>query len=558
MRWVKLVEDSAIFVLLNMAAAAALLIWAVRLVRTGFERAFGAQLRRWLRRSTASRISAAATGAAAAILMQSSTAVAMLLAGFMSSGAIGSAAGLAIILGADLGSAIVVQILNSRIALLTPLLLLTGVIFFLRSSSRSLRQIGRILIGLALIFLSLDLIREASNPLAGSSGAQAAMVYLADDMISAFVIAAIFAWLVHSSVAAILLFATLADQGLLPLGAAFAMVLGANLGGSLIAVMLTLRSERKVQRVVWTNLVLRGGGAALAVALLATLGVTDSMPGGTAAQKTLNVHLAFNLALLAVGLPLIRPLMDAAARLFKDPPMAASERVARSALDHSVQNQPRRAFACAQRELVEMGNRIEGMLREAMGLFETYDDSVSQRLRADMKDVARTSLDLRVYLSGIRSNDPDEDTGTRAFDLSGVAVNLEAGADVIVRKMVELARSKHFEKLNFSDEGWYELSDFHDTVLRNVQHGITVLMTGDIGLARELVEQKEKVRDLEQALERAHLKRLRQGLTESIETSALHLELLRALKMLNTSFAMIAYPPLEEHGELMESRLTDA
>ena len=159
---------------------------------------------------------------------------------------------------------------------------------------------------------------------------------------------------------------------------------------------------------------------------------------------------------------------------------------------------------------------------------------------------------------GIRSDDADEDTGTRAFDLSGVAVNLEAGADMIVRKMVELARRKHSDKLSFSDEGWRELSDFHDSVLRNVQHGIMVLMSEDVGLARELVEQKEKVRELEQTLERKHLKRLRQGLTESIETSAIHLELLRALKMLNTSFAMIAYPLLEEHGELLESRLAGA
>ena len=175
-----------------------------------------------------------------------------------------------------------------------------------------------------------------------------------------------------------------------------------------------------------------------------------------------------------------------------------------------------------------------------------------------MKDIARMSLNIRVYLAGIRSSDPKEDTGTRAFNLSGIAVNLEAGTDVIVRKMVELARRKNLERLNFSEEGWRELSDFHDRVLRNVQHGITVLMSEDIGLARELVEQKEKVRDLEQRLERAHLKRLRQGLVESIETSAIHLELLRALKMLNTSFAMIAYPLLEQHGELLESRLAES
>lgn len=136
-------------------------------------------------------------------------------------------------------------------------------------------------------------------------------------------------------------------------------------------------------------------------------------------------------------------------------------------------------------------------------------------------------------------------------------MNLEYGADMIARKMVVLARRKHAEKINFSEERWRELSDFHDQVLRNVQHGMTVLMTGDIGLARELVEQKEKIREHEQVLERTHLKRLRQGLTESIETSAIHIDLLRALKMLNTSFAMIAYPLLKEHGELLESRLAN-
>ena len=551
-------ESSPVLFLLNMAAAAALLIWAVRLVRTGFERAFGDQLRRWLRRSTANRLTSAATGAAAAILMQSSTAVAMLLAGFMSAGVIGSVAGLAIILGADLGSAVVVQILSSRISLLTPLLMLVGVMFFLRSSRRSLRQIGRILIGLALIFLSLDLIREASEPLAGSGSAQTAMLYLAGDAISSFLIAAVFAWLVHSSVAAVLLFATLAQQGLLPFEAAGAMVLGANLGGSLIAVFLTLHGRVSIRRVVWTNFALRGGGAALALLALAQVDAASLIPGSSVAQQTLNTHLFFNLGLLVIGLPLVGPLMWISSRLLPDAQSAVPENVVRSALDYSLQTQPSRAFACAQRELIAMGNSIESMLREAIGLIDNYDDPITQRLRSDMKDIARRSLDIRVYLAGIRSSDPKEDTGARAFNLSGVAVNLEAGADVIVRKMVELARRKNAEKLNFSEEGWRELSDFHDRVLRNVQHGITVLMSEDIGLARELVEQKEKVRELEQRLERAHLKRLRQGLVESIETSAIHLELLRSWKMLNTSFAMIAYPLLEQHGELLDSRLAEA
>ena len=550
-------EGSPVLFILNMAAAAALLIWAVRLVRTGFERAFGGQLRLWLRRSTSNRFAAATTGAVAALLMQSSTAVAVLMAGFVSTGAIGGFAGLAIILGADVGSAIVALLLNSRIAALTPLLLLAGVVIFLRSSRRQLRQIGRILIGLALVFLSLDLIREASAPLSGNGAAQSAMLYLAGDRLSAFLIAAAFAWAVHSSVAAVLLFATLAAQQVLPLEAAFAMVLGANLGGALIAFFLTLNAELSVRRVISANLVVRGGGAALVLLFLPSLAAWYDLIGPTAGQQALHLHLLFNTVLLAICLPIVGVLMRIAETALPDPAHVAAEDVSRTALDPSLQNQPGRAFGCALRELIEMANRIEAMLRQSIGLFDAYDDTAAQRLKSDMQEVARMSLDLRVYLSGIRSKDANEDTGTRAFDLAGISVNLEAGADSIGRKIVELARRKNAQNVNFSDDGWRELQDFHDMVLRNVQHAITVLISEDVGLARELVEQKEKVREIEQNLERRHLSRLRKGLAESIETSAIHLDLLRALKMLNTSFAMIAYPLLVEKGELLESRLAE-
>ena len=260
---------------------------------------------------------------------------------------------------------------------------------------------------------------------------------------------------------------------------------------------------------------------------------------------------------MVVGLALLGPCARLAG-LFVPATAGVGAETLRSALDPTVMNRPALAFACAQRELVEMANRIEVMLREAMPLFNTFDEAAAERLRTEQREVSRMSLDLRVYLSGIRSSDPEVDTGTRAFDLAGVAVNLEAGADSIARKMVSLARRKNVEKTHFSEDGWRELSDFHDTVLRNVQHGIIVLMSEDIGAARELVGQKEKIREIEERLERNHLTRLRQGLTESIETSAIHIDLLRALKMLNTSFAMIAYPMLKEHGELLESRLANS
>jgi phosphate:Na+ symporter len=385
-------ETSPLVFVLNMAGAAALLIWAVRLVRTGFDRAFGGRLRLWLRRSTSNRLAAATSGLGVAVLLQSSTAVAMLMAGFVSAGAIGSAAGLAIVLGADLGSALVALLLTTRLAVVTPVLLLLGVLIFLRGRQRRLRQIGRILIGMALIFLSLDLIRAASVPLVGAEGARTALLYLATDPLTAFVLAALFAWLVHSSVAAVLLFATLATQGALPPMAAFAMVLGANLGGAAIAVVLTLRSDGTVRRVTWANLVLRGGSALVVLWLVAAgrlpLHLLPADPG----VQALTLHLAFNAALVAICLPLVGPICRLAAVLVPDPPASGDADASRTALDPAAQLHPKRAFACAVRELVDMGSRIEGMVRQVPGLFSSFDETAAAALRDTLEQVQRRSL----------------------------------------------------------------------------------------------------------------------------------------------------------------------
>ena len=547
-------ENSPIVIILNLAAAAALLIWAVRLVRTSFERAFSSQMRQWLKLTTGNRLTAAMTGVGISVMLQSSTAVALLLASFMPASAMSVSMGLAIILGADLGSAIVVQILSSRISLLTPLLLLSGVFFFMRTNRRVLRQIGRILIGLSLIFVSLGMISEASAPLANNAAIKNIFIYLSDDLLTGFVLAAFLAWMMHSSIAAVLLFATLAANGVLPLNAAFAMTLGANLGGSFIAVFLTLKSDINIRKVVLANLLLRGGGALVALGLIHEFDIINHIYGATSQLKVLNFHLVFNAAVLLAGIILLTPASGFVAILLPEK-QDAEELSMRSVLDLSVQNEPARAFACVRRELVDIGNRIENMLRDAMDLFENYDENIAERLRAEQRNIAKNAFDLRVYLSGIRSDDPTEDTGTRAFDFAGTATNLESGADAIGRKIVTLAKRMHHDRTHFSEDGRHELMDFYDKVLRNIQQGILVLMSEDVETARELVAQKEMIRELNQKLERKHLTRLRQGLTETIETSAIHIDLLRSLKVLNTGFAMIAYPLLREHGTLLRSRL---
>lgn len=540
---------------LNIAGAAALLIWSVRLVRTGVERAFSVQLRKWLRRSSSNRMLATSTGIFSAMLLQSSTAVAIMTSNFVAAGNISAVVGLAILLGADIGSALVVQVLLVRQGFLIPLLLLVGVGLFLRGEQRRVRQSGRILIGLALIFVSLDMIRAATTPLMGDPGTASVMAYLGSDMLTAFLIGAAFAWVVHSSVAAILLFVTLVAQGLMPQSAAVAMVLGANLGGAVIAYVLTLSAPIDARRMVLANLVLRGGAAALTMLVLTAFHIPLNWIGATDARQIINLHLVFNVGLTVLALPIIGPIIRLMATFVKAP--NASINVGRiSALDHATLSSPERALVCATREIIHIGETIEAMLRSIDALYQKWDDAAAKGIADSDQQVRKLHFELKLFLAKLAHEGLDEDNSRKIMEISNIAVNLESAADIIARNMIDLTKQLDRDSVRFSTDGQQEISDFHDRVLANAQLALHVIMTHNPDEARELVAEKEEIRGLEQDLQRKHLTRLQDGLAESIATSNIHQETLRALKQINTAFSMVAHPILAESGELLESRLS--
>ena len=539
--------------LVQIAGAAALLLWAVRLVRTGVERGFAAPLRFWLRHSAKNRLLAAMTGMGAAVFLQSSTAVAVLVSNFVAKGGLATAVGLAILLGADVGSAIVTQLLMVRQPILTPLLLLIGVAIFQRESGNT-RQVGRILIGLALIFVSLDMIRAATGPLVANPGTQTVMAYLGSDLLTAFVLGAVFAWVVHSSVAAVLLFVTLAAQAVLPVQAAVAMILGANLGGAFIAYVLTLSAPLASRRMVVANLILRGGGAVLATLLITILPDLLTYLGTTPARQSINSHLVFNLALAVVALPFVGKLTSVLIRLMPVKTIKEASLVV-SALDQMALDRPQRGLDCAARELLVMGQKIEHMLISVEPLYDTWNAATAKTIRDQDRTIKKMHLDVKLYLARLGQTGLDEELGSRSMELASISSSLDSASDAVARIMLELAKRLDAQSLQFSPKGREEISDFSDRVQSNVQLALNVMMNQNPAEARELVAAKEKVRKVEQKLQRNHIGRLREGLAESIETSNIHQETLRALKQVNTAFSMVGYPILLKSGDLLKSRL---
>ena len=549
-------EPQVIQTLISIAGAAALLIWAVRLVRTGVERGFAVPMRVWLRHSAKNRLLAAGTGMGAAILLQSATAVAVLVSNFVAKGSLATAAGLAILLGADVGSAIVTQLLMVRQPILIPLLILVGVVFFLRSEGSSARQVGRILIGLALIFASLDMIRSATEPMIGNPGTQVVMGYLGRDLFSAFIIGAVFAWSVHSSVAAVLLFVTLSGQGILPVPASAAMILGANLGGAFIAFVLTLAAPIASRRMIMANLVLRGGGAILATLLIATTPSLLEYLGSSPARQTINLHLAFNLMLALPGLLIVGSTTAVLQCLMQEPVAKEHSLKSLSALDPALIDKPQRGLDCTARELLGMGHKIERMLAAIEPLYDKWDQAAAQSISNEDAIIKKMHLEIKLYLARMGQKGLEEDLSRRLMDLASISSSLDAASDTITRIMLELAKRLHAQDLQFSPKGREEISAFSDRVQSNVQLALNVMMNQNPAEARELVAAKEKVRKVEQKLQRSHISRLREGLSESIETSNIHQETLRALKQINTAFSMVGYPILLKTGDLLKSRLS--
>ncbi len=543
-------------VILHLAGAVFLLLWAVRMVRTGVERALGARLKEALRKVRGKNYRAAAVGTLLAVMLQSSTAVGVLAAGFATAGVMAVSTGIAALLGADLGSALVVKILTFDLSLLVPVLLIAGVSLFLKSGERAVRQLGRILVGIALILMSLRMIGEATEPLRDNPLLPQVAGYLAGDPLTSFTVAAVVAWFVHSSVAAVLLIVTFAARGALPLEAALPMVLGANLGGGAISVSLTRGMDAAARQIPFANLLFRGIAA---IGVLAALFVTE-LPvqrlGTAETAQLVNFHLLFNGLVALVCVPFATPMERLVAWLMPGAPTSIiieSEPV--SALDRGALSVPKLALASATRELLRIGDIVEKMLRPVVDLFHKASSADRDRIREMDRQVNRAQRDVKFYITELNRGEMSAGESRRALHLVDFAVNLEHIGDIIAKTLIPLAEEKVSRRIRFSDEGWSEIIALHARVVSNMELAFNVLISEDLESSRLLVREKEEMRRMERESHDRHLRRLGSGNRESIETSEIHLEVVRAFKEINSLLATVAYPILQDSGALLESRL---
>jgi len=501
-------------------------------------------------------------GTGVALLLQSSTAVAVLAAGFAATDIISVAQGIALLLGADLGSAIVAQILSFNVQGFIPVLLIVGGLLFFKGRTGYVRQLGRIVLGIGMILISIQQLGNATTPLKDSAFLVDMMHYLNTDLVTSFLIGAVVTWLLHSSVASILLIATLVAQSVVPFGAALGFVLGANIGSGLIAFALTREQPAKGRRIPLANLIFRFSVAVLVMIFLTFYAIAQPASTAEAAKWILYAHVGFNAVLIVICLPLAGAMEKLTKWIIPDDELINSAgetyQEPKSALDTTILHSPQLALASASRECLRMADVINVMLTPVMHLYEKPDQTATHNILDLEQQINKMHSDIKLYVADIDEENLSEQDKNRKIALINFAVNLESAGDVIAKNLLPLADSKNSECLTFSAQGWEELVELHKQVITNMHLSFNTLVSNNQTFARRLIEEKDRIRDLEQQSNEQHYQRLQSGSPASIETSNIHLETIRALRQINSLFAAVAYPILNASGDLLATRLTKA
>jgi phosphate:Na+ symporter len=538
-------------VLLDLMGGVALLLWGLHMVLTGVLRAFGPHLRLFLGKALSNRFSAFGAGLGLTALLQSSTATGLMTTPLAADGVVSLVPALAIMLGANVGTTLIVQVLSFNVFAVAPALFIVGLITFRAGSQGLTRALGRIAIGLGLTLLALHILVDTLAPAEQAPLVRSLMAAVTHDPVLCIVIAAALSWAAHSSVALVLLIMSLAYSHFVSPEAALALVLGANLGSAINPLLEGVsQADPANRRLPLGNLVNRLVGVLIALPLLPFLAREATALQPDAAKMTAEFHMAFNIALALIFIGLLDPLAWLLERLLPERKRATDPSLPRY-LDEGAIDAPSLAISNAARETLSMGDCIETMLTRVMTAIMTNDRKLAGEVSKADNVVDRLTEAIKLYIAKLTRGSLDEREGRRAMEIVSFAINLEHIGDIIDKNLCELALKKSKRQQQFSSEGAAELVSFHKRVCESLRIALGVFMAGDVEAARCLIKEKAELRSIELAAGERHFERLREGRPESIETSSMASGCSAGPQA--DSFAhlcSVAYPVLEAAGDL--------
>src|SRR6185312_14590738 len=399
-------------------------------------------------------------------ILQSSTATALLLASFSARGLIALNIALIMMLGANVGTTLVAQVLSLNVTWLWTGILAAGVFAFLMSEAERPRMLARIAIGLGLMLLSLVHLGEAAEPLRDSVSFKSFLSGLGGGPILVFLVGTLLTWLMHSSLSMVLLVMAFAGAHAIPEPLALALVLGANVGGAIAPLSGLADSTPAGRRVAIGNLLMRAVAALPFIFLVRQCVNLLTMVEPNPARMIVNFHTAFNLIAALVFLPLVPLFCRLTLKIMPDR-LEREDPARPKYLDANVLDTPSEALACAMRETLNMGDKVADMLRQALDAIEKSDLKIVRDVENADNAVDSLHEAIKLYLVKASKAEMSEEESRRYIEILSFTANLEHVGDIVDKNLMELAAKKIKHGYAFSKEGEDDIRRFHTLVMEN-------------------------------------------------------------------------------------------
>ncbi|MCU0610142.1 MAG: Na/Pi cotransporter family protein [Chitinispirillaceae bacterium] len=526
---------SIILNIFSLLCGVALFLYGMQQGEKNIQKLGKTRLRQMIAGITKHRLSAYITGFFTTIITQSSSATTVMVVGLASVQLMTLRQSLGVILGADLGTTVTVGLFALKFSSLSPLFIFAG---FALTFSKRFKLAGKLVLAIGFVFYGMLLMADASSSLRTLPSVQYTLLHSLSNPLVGLLAGALLTAVIQSSAATLALLIAMAGQftfaggGAPGLAAFFPIVLGANIGTCATALLAMLQAETDGIRVAWAHLLFKVFGAAIALPFLWVLPFVTIAAGWPVAIQVAALHVAFNLYISAMFLPLI-PLFDRVIRRFVGQRRREATRFHAEFLNDKVVAIPALAFSQAAREISRMADLVAQMLDGCLAMIRNYDPAVKARVVEHDDEVDFLHEQIMTFLTGISRQELSEEESSRSTALIMITTDLEHAGDVASKSLAPLAEKIDFSPAPMTAEGKREIADFLTDSIELLRSVLVAFAHNDHELAGSLHERKKAVRNHFSELISCHMNRLYSHNVDSLQTTSIHIDLLEEIQRVN-------------------------
>ena len=540
---------SFFLIIIGLFGGLGMFLYGMEMMSDGMKMTAGNSMRAILKKLTSNRFIAVFVGAFITMIIQSSSATTVMLVSFVNSGLLNFVQALGVILGSNIGSTVTAQIVAFKVTDYALLLIAVGSIMTLFSKKDSAKHIGFVILGFGLLFYGMKVMSDTMKPLRTDPTFNIILTSFENPFLG-IIAGAVFTALIQSSSATTGIVITLASSGSITLEAGIPLILGANIGTCITALLAGLKATRDAKRVAIGHVLFNVIGVLVFCFWIPTFAdlvaqTTDNVP-----RQIANAHTIFNIVSTMLFIPFAPFISRTIIRYFPDKEKLRNiEKPAILNLDEKVLSYPTAAINNAQAEISGVVGLTERVVGSLVSPFITDKDqsdvenpelNLITGLHQRLEKIKYLNENISNYLIKISQQDLTSHQSREVFALVSATNYLNSINDTVKVKFENLIGKKESLDEGFSDAGQEEILVYHAKLLKQIKRLNKYFAKYDRAKATKIMKKGKKYKDLEEKYRLEHFKRVSGNVSESVATHQLHVELMDMLKQINTFIELIA------------------